>query len=198
MERLMLSKDTGAYTHQGAQPPVHESMDAPIPFSTGLPSSLTLFNFPPPSILESAKQLYLSDITSQSSAPNNMGLPPDVDPVKLMYQLIYIIKSLTEILQRLQRTHVYVLPPPPPPPAPAPSAYPKVEAILRFLDYADKSKKRNDEWLSEDDIVKMYVMFQEDENAAKLYTAITDGSNGDDELIRVWVQRELDRLGGGK
>ena len=115
-----------------------------------------------------------------------------------MYQLIYIIKSVTEILQRLQRTHVYVLPPPPPPPAPAPSAYPKVEAILRFLDYADKSKKRNDEWLSEDDIVKMYVMFQEDENAAKLYTAITDGSNGDDELIRVWVQRELDRLGGGK
>ena len=204
----MLSKVIGD-AHQGTQLRVHESIDAPIPLSTGLPSSPTLFDFPPPSIPESAKQWWLSDIANQSSALDDIYVPPHI--ISAMKECTDLINFVAETYRGFQQ-----------PSAPSTStstltststsssssfsssssssssslssASHWMEATKRFLDYTRKSKGRNDEWLSVDDMAEMLFMFQNDEDAAELFVIIADGSNGNEGFIRLWVQGELERL----
>jgi hypothetical protein len=115
-----------------------------------------------------------SDVSTQSSAFRGIDLK----------QLSGIFESLKDTLRAIRNPSA----PAPPPPLPAPSSsYRKVEmdACRLLLSNIELSKQRGDEWLSNDEIIRVVDVLERDERAARMYLTYVETSR--DSVVRTWV-----------
>jgi len=102
------------------------------------------------------------------------------------------IENVGDAIRVLAQPPFVPLPPPPPPHAPTPSASRGAIAAGRFLKHIEGSKERGDVWLSNDEVLQMLRLFQEDEKTASLYIVISERAN--EALMRMWVKDQLASL----
>jgi len=184
MELSMPSKAKGAYAHQGTQPPAHKSR----PSSSSSSSSSSI-----PLDIPSGHNVRSRNHKSSSLDSSNQFSASKLAKANETLQLLRdTIENVGDAIRVLAQPPFVPLPPPPPPHAPTPSASRGAIAAGRFLKHIEGSKERGDVWLSNDEVLQMLRLFQEDEKTASLYIVISERAN--EALMRMWVKDQLASL----
>jgi hypothetical protein len=187
MEQLMPLKANGTYAHWGTQPPVQDSGTSPSSTPCVLPSSSTQFNIPSGYNLGSPKHNTSSLDISASQSFASKG--------KKQVMGVETLQDLQDSFESFSRTIRILTTQPSAPPLPPSHSSTSISHVAvaaeQFLKNIERSKERDDVWLSDDEILQMLELLENDELMCEIYIQIAEFGN--EGMMRGWVKRQLAR-----